>query len=1007
MSLPRLSRACSVQLALLTAITLAVGLLALVLYLPASAQSAPPQDQSDRTVFTQADGLAADSVTALLGDSKGLWIGTLEGLNHYETRGADAGLVWETLTQADGLAADAVTHLWTDSSDGLWVAHPDGQISFFDGESWTIYADADEALTQAYKYIVNTDAEGPLWAIDAGGRVWMLADDTVGYYVGAVWRPYGEDAAIPPGELVAVWSAGRGAWVASETGQVGYFDGANWTTFRNAFDAVQRQYETILGAGPKAGPLWLVDQDGTVWVRNAFNQRDVRPDVRRFAEGRWTNFGSGDGMATGFVEELRLDRYGRVWARHAAGEDGQGGGLSLYVGGEDAARLWQDATGAAPTTPWVAFEPVLSGNVTDFEPDGTTGVWIGSHSPALGNAGGVPVGGLTHISFDTWQRISLESLDGAAIGGSWVDQNQELWLGLASDPRSGLEGGVWRYRPTQPAAPGRWVRVTGLLDGDVRDLWGDGQGNIWVATASGVNRIAIQSRGLFSYTLPLAPDRIAGDAAGGLWAVALGETGGVWRWNGHLWARQNPRPGSDGVVYNDVLTVDDGRVFLAGDSGLDIWQDGRWERFSALPGRHVKRMWQDSAGDLWLSSEITPGRPFNLSLNQGQRWEAVLTEKDTSTMGAEVLALLRDRGGRVWLGTSAGLFAYESGDQTKWHSLGPVEGLDAGPATALYEDDAGTLWVAVGARAFRTDLLLCAPPDVCTDWHSFEPGVGVLSRIAAGPEGSVLFLGDAGVALYQPRPPQLRLDGVVNPITQEAFDGQAPVVLTAGRNALRVDLTTLAATLPANDLAYRYRLAGVDPGWRLLTANAAQGKQVSISYAGLAGGVYTFTAAARAGTLDYSPAITFALYVLSQPPSVFLQNVTVGERPVAYSEPWQAFIEQPIWVEMRGSDDQGGRVAYRYRVEGANQGWTETNQSEISFTLSAAGTYTFSVVAVDGEGQVSEVAGAPIIVREREVASSARRLPMQAIAIGMGLIGVLFIGSAVVLMVRRRQRESW
>jgi hypothetical protein len=65
------------------------------------------------------------------------------------------------------------------------------------------------------------------------------AEGTVGYYVGAVWRPYGEDAGIPRGRLVAVWT-GDGAWVASENGQIGHFDGATWTTFLMP-DAVQRQ----------------------------------------------------------------------------------------------------------------------------------------------------------------------------------------------------------------------------------------------------------------------------------------------------------------------------------------------------------------------------------------------------------------------------------------------------------------------------------------------------------------------------------------------------------------------------------------------------------------------------------------------------------------------------------------------------------------------------------------------------------------------------------------------
>jgi ligand-binding sensor domain-containing protein len=969
--------------------------------------SSPGNGGEGQTSFTQEDGLVANSVTALLRDDRALWVGTTAGLSRYTLRGRDAGIVWQTFSQADGMAADAVSDLWSDDAGGVWVAHPNRQISLFDGDSWTTYESVTQTLAQSYRQIVDTDASGPLWAIEEGGRVWTLAEGTVGYYVGAVWRPYGQDAGIPRGRLVAVWTGG-GAWVASESGQIGYFDGANWTTFRDVYDAVQRQYETIVASGPTSGPLWVVDQEGAIWVRNAFNQRNPRPDVRRYAEGRWVNFGSNDGMASGFVAELRLDEYGRVWARHVADDNGQGGGLSLYNG--------EPSTQLSGATTWTAFTPPLSGNVTDFWPEGTGGVWIGSFASAADldttaqpEAVGVDVGGLTYVALNTWQRFPLDALGGAAVSDSWLDENDDLWLGLNSDARQGLDGGLWRYHPPLGIKPARWTKFEGLLGDDVRALWGDGLGNLWVATPGGVNRITLASRKLFTFTQPVDIDRIAGDAAGNVWAAALGEEGAIWQWDGSAWNSYTASDGLSGGVYADLHVSADGRVYLGGDRGLDIWDGDNWETFAALPGRHVKRIWQDALGDLWLSSEITPGRPFNLSLYRGGTWETVLNENVSRGMGPEPLALLRDSRGQAWLGAAAGLFVYQPEGDARWRGLGPMEGLPSGSVPALYEDGSRTVWVANGEQVYRVDHLPCgkASTGMCGDRRLFEPGVGAVRRIAAGPGESVLLAGEAGIALYQPERPNLRLDSAVNLITGEVTASGEPAVLTIGRNAIRMDVSALAPTWPARQIFYRYRLEGSDEDWRLVPARSLGGKRAAVNYAGLAGGVYTFTVVARTEELDASPEESLPLYVLSRPPKLFIDTATVAGRPVEQLGSLQSQVGQPIAIRLSADDDQSAPVTIRYRIEGLQDDWTETTRSEISFTVAAGGTFTFVARALDVEGQSSPLVASQIVVSERAQDRGSTGLPVETIAAGMGLLAVLFIGSAILLVIRRRRRESW
>jgi hypothetical protein len=118
-------------------------------------------------------------------------------------------------------------------------------------------------------------------------------------------------------------------------------------------------------------------------------------------------------------------------------------------------------------------------------------------------------------------------------------------------------------------------------------------------------------------------------------------------------------------------------------------------------------------------------------------------------------------------------------------------------------------------------------------------------------------------------------------------------------------------------------------------------------------------------------------------------------------------VDQPIQIRLHSVDDQRAPLAYRYRIQGQNETWTETTHAEISFTLSSAGTYTFVAAAVDGEDQASSLVGSQITVAEREADSDSSQFPVEIVAAALGLLAVLFIGAAIQMIIRRQRRESW
>ncbi len=67
--------------------------------------------------FTKADGLASDTVLAILEDSHGnMWFGTTEEVSRYD------GEEWRTFTKQDGFAENIVGILFEDSCGRIWFA---------------------------------------------------------------------------------------------------------------------------------------------------------------------------------------------------------------------------------------------------------------------------------------------------------------------------------------------------------------------------------------------------------------------------------------------------------------------------------------------------------------------------------------------------------------------------------------------------------------------------------------------------------------------------------------------------------------------------------------------------------------------------------------------------------------------------------------------------------------------------------------------------------------------
>ena len=275
-----------------------------------------------------------------------------------------------------------------------------------------------------------------------------------------------------------------------------------------------------------------------------------------------------------------------------------------------------------------------------------------------------------------------------------------------------------------------WTRQNGLPANGVKAIAQTRDGYLWLGTAQGLVRfdgvefkLAEMPKSPFFWTANITC--LASSQNGGLWfglnrnafafydhdaSVFLGRRewggnsmdvkalieardGAAWIASEHLAARytggNNFTPilgGTNDDTYCDVTSLLEdsrGRIWLGtADRGIYRWQAGTLTKIShdSLDQRIIFAMAEDHEGQIWLGTEVGL-----ICCNSN------LEARPTAPLTTEIRALLVDRQGALWIGTSG------NGLVRRYHNRNEVfqrkDGLTDDFVTALAEDREGSIWV--------------------------------------------------------------------------------------------------------------------------------------------------------------------------------------------------------------------------------------------------------------------------------------------------------------------------
>lgn len=466
-----------------------------------------------------------------------------------------------------------------------------------------------------------------------------------------------------------------------------------------------------------------------------------------------------------------------------------------------------------------------------------------------------------------------------------VDSHHRLWM--ASGGLHGLSRKSGEEKETLTTADG-------VASDDVRSILEDRNGDFWLGTIAGLQRL---HHGIFT---SYSGDKFAGERSqtesifeqndGSIWAGTL--EGGVRRWKDGQWKRFGQAQGlSPGQVRG---FIDHGAMpaIAIADYGIFEWRDDRFVKMAGIPSGYVTTPVTAGDGGLWFRIErqglyrlrdgqitsfgirdgLTGKQLWSLAVDQQgtlwvgdtagvQRWNGQRFESVLATSGP-ALCIAWPKDGLV-VGTLNGLLL-RSGQSGSGRMLMQNEGLPGNMVLDVLNDGDGNLWVVTArsiARiaheqwtAYAAGRVNRVNAEVFTEEDGLKSRyVLPLNEVTAtrAHDGRFWFATINGPAVVDPHlPAAATAQADVDSITvDDAHHLSGDLTVKPGRHRITFTYTSPATTAP-EQTRFRYRLSGWDRDW------VDAGTSRDVSYTGLPPGSYTFEVMAtnREGGSSQTPA---------------------------------------------------------------------------------------------------------------------------------------------------------
>jgi len=702
--------------------------------------------QYAHTAWKIRDGFFKGRIFAMAQTPDGyLWLGTEFGLLRFD---GVRTVPWESPT-GENLPSNFVLSLLAARDGRLWIGTSEGGLVSWKDDKLTHYPDLDGQSVVA----LLEDREGTVWAAGEGvptGRLCALRadstqcygkDGSLGVFVEALYEdPAGELWVGGPHGKLWRWKPGPAKSYAMPdkvvTAQAlltvdnGSLLIATQNGIRKLVDGKPTEYR-VLSRG-KFDPRSLFrDRDGGLWIGTSDR------GLLHVHQGRTDVFSQSDGLSGDDVLTIFEDREGNIWVATL-------NGLDRFR--EFAVPSISVKQGLSNANPW----SVLAAK------DGS--VWLGT-------------------------RDGLNNWANGQVTVYRKQRNHALTLAA----RQALQSQDGQSAETRA----REISSSGLPDDNVRSLFQEDNGRIWISTSRGV---AIFENGHFTPMSGIPEGQVHGfaaDKAGNVW-LSHQDDGLFQMRDGRVVERMPwPRLGMD--VFAEALVFDpaQGGLWLGSpNSGLTYFSGGRVRAsYSSADGLEggITSLQIDGDGALLVTtasglSRVKNGRVATLSSKNGLPCNGIHS-------------VIEDDSHALWVYATCGLLRISQAELDAWATEA-----DAMPDKAAKRQIQFTIF------------------DSADGVRSYELMSGYSPHAAKSRDGRLWFPALDGVAVVDPRrlpvnnlPPPVHVEQLT--ADRKTYDASSGLRLPPHVRDLQIDYTALSL-VAAEKVRFRYMLEGRDSDWQ-------------------------------------------------------------------------------------------------------------------------------------------------------------------------------------------------
>ena len=681
--------------------------------------------------------------------------------------------------------------------------------------------------------------------------------------------------------------------------------------------------------------------------------------VYRYDGYSFTAFTKNDGLASNAVGTMLEDRSGNVWfgfggsnflryqikskrdpARAVTIADDKvhprGRGVSRYDG-----RIFENFTRA---------DGLANGIVMDIAQDRSGNVWFGTYG-----------GGVSRYDGETFTNFTAQ--DG--LVDDWVisiseDNAGQLWFGTNGGSATEF-GGVSRY---DGQSFSNFSAENDLYAGYMYDTMEDREGYLWFARYPHfLTRFDGQHFVDFTTVDGLANNSVIDifeDRSGTLWVSTNG--GGISRYDGAHFTQFTTEEGLAGSLVFAIREDRDGIIWAGTSQGLNSYDGRTWQTFYRQDGpanSSVYSITQDDEGTLWFGN-------YGVSHYDRQGMAPLVIDPELNKL--RVNAAFQDRRGHMWFGTVVGAFCYDGTSVEKFTS---ADGLAGDNIRVIAEDDAGHLWFGTNSSGIsRYDGV---------NWKTFNREDGLAANgvrsILEDSSGNLWFGTNTG--------------GV------SRYDGQTFSNFTMA-NGLAGNYVLSIVEDHLGDLWFATFGGGVShyDGQVFQTISRQDGLGSDAVQQVIEDREGQLWFATEGGITRYRPSSIKPKIEIAQ----ILADRSYGvEREIGISSEQEVII---FSFRGRSFTTRNDQLVYLYRLQGLEDEWQQTRQSQVEYGRLPPGEYEFQVKAVDRDLNYSEQAATVRVVVRYPYAQLALW-----VGLGLALVGLVATGSYAVNK-RRSQLQA-